>query len=221
MSDQRAQPLALSTTGRGIEQAARLTAFGQLVGASFGSVFGVVGGGRRPETATAVAAVKGQRRIGKPLSMCLPAEDFARLIDPGEVAPRLRTWVKDGRSLAHTLSSLCFVRAPIRKSVAAVLPEHLISLVGTVPYLQNVDPSGVPAVRRLIHRLHDRGIMPAVTSMNVSGQPTITKLDEAERFVLAQHVPALLSDPRAHLRARDPSPSSRSARRGSEPSGTG
>ena len=164
-------------------RAAAMVANGEVVGASFGTVYGLVGDGHSLDLGTKVAAIKGHQRLGRPLSVCLPESRFSRLLDPAQIHPAVRGMALDGHALSRTLSSLAFVRAPIRTSVAQDLPAHLVSINDGVPYLQSLDPGGLPGARNLMRLLWRRGVhFPAISSMNASGEPEFVNYSRALTF---------------------------------------
>lgn len=176
---------------------------GAVIGASFGTVYGLIGDGSRPELGTTIARIKGHRRLGRPLSVCLPEARLCRLLDPEQIHPAVRRMALDGDELARTLSSLCFVRAPIRESVARELPEHIVSRADGVPYLQSLDPGGLAGMGALMRRLWRDGVRyPAITSMNNSGEPEIVELSQAARFSHEHDLPALVRPAGARPRAQ-------------------
>jgi hypothetical protein len=169
---------------------------GRVVGASFGSVYGLVGNGLVPTLADDLAAIKGRARTGRPLSVCLPAARLARLIDPAQLHGSIRDWALDERGLARAFASQCFLRVPVRAVVAASLPAQLISYLDGVPYLQSLDPSGIPGAGAFIGALWDAGVtVPAVTSMNATGADEIVESAAAVRFASAAGLPSLLTGP--------------------------
>jgi hypothetical protein len=175
---------------------ADLVRTGQLVGTSFASVYGLVGDGARASLGYEVAQIKGRAQLGQPLSVCLPATRLSELIDLAHVHPSYRAWALDGGSLAWTVSSRCYLRVPVRASVARELPPHLLSYVRGVPYLQSLDPNGMPGIREFMGELWTSGVeYPAVTSMNLSGAPEIVEFPDALRFARAAGLPALLLGP--------------------------
>jgi hypothetical protein len=166
---------------------------GEIVGASFGTVYGIIGDGHSHDLDVKVAGIKGQQRLGRPLSVCLPESRFSQLLDPSQIHPAVRGMALDGHALSRTLSSLAFVRAPIRASVAQDLPAQLVSVIDGVPYLQSLDPGGLPGARTLMNLLWHAGVrFPAITSMNSSGQPEIVSYPEALRFSNEHGLAALL-----------------------------
>jgi hypothetical protein len=176
-----------------------MIAKGEVVGASFATVYGIIGDGHSSDLGAKVAAIKGQQRLGRPLSVCLPESRFSRLLDPGQIHPAVRGMALDGHALSRTLSSLAFVRAPIRASVAQDLPTHLVSVMDGVPYLQSLDPGGLPGARKLMSLLWREGVQfPAISSMNSSGDPEIVEYSEALRFS-SEHGLAALLRPRTQI----------------------
>jgi hypothetical protein len=170
-----------------------MVANGEVVGASFGTVYGIIGDGHSPDLGTRVAAIKGQQRLGRPLSVCLPESRFSQLLDPSHIHPAVRGMALNGHALSRTLSSLAFVRAPIRTSVAQDLPAHLVSINDGVPYLQSLDPGGLPGAHNLMRLLWRQGIhFPAISSMNASGEPEIVDYSKALAFSSEHGLAALL-----------------------------
>jgi hypothetical protein len=175
---------------------AELVRRGHLVGTSFASVYGLVGDGARPALGYEIAQVKGRAQLGQPLSVCLPATRLSELIDLAHVHPSYRAWAVDGAALAWTVSSRCYLRVPIRASVARELPPHLLSYLDGVPYLQSLDPNGMPGIREFMGELWTNGVeYPALTSMNLSGTPEIVDFPDALRFARTAGLPALLLGP--------------------------
>ncbi len=177
-------------------RAAEFVAGGQIVGASFASVFGLVGDGMQASLGYDLAAIKGRPQLGRPLSVSLPATRLSELIDLAHVRPSLRSWAVDGAGLAWQLSSRSYLRVPVRASVASWIAPHLLSYVDGVPYLQSLDPNGMPGIGEFMGALWSAGVeFPAMTSMNVSGTPEITEFAPAVRFAHAAGLPALLLGP--------------------------
>ena len=196
------QDLSFSSR-RDRDQAVNQITEGAVIGASFGTVYGLIGDGHATALGDKVALIKGQKRMGKPLSVCLPARQFSQLLDPAQIHPEVRGLALDGHALSRTLSSLAFVRAPIRAAAAEDLPEDLVSYVGGIPHLQSLDPGGLPGVRSLMSHLWRRGISyPAITSMKRSGEPEIVTYAEALAFATTHQLGAFFVPGRGVQRAR-------------------
>lgn len=165
---------------------------GRVVGASFGSMYGLIGNGLIPTLADDIAALKGRAGTGRPLSVCLPSARLARLIDPAQLHGSIRDWALDERGLARAFASQCLLRVPVRPLVAASLPAQLIGYLDGVPYLQSLDPSGLPGAGTFVRSLWSAGVtVPAITSMNVTGEPVIVEPAAAVRFASAAGLPSL------------------------------
>jgi hypothetical protein len=165
-----------------------------VIGASFGTVYGIIGNGESPHLGQKVAQIKGDTRIGRPLSVCLPARRFGQLLDPAEIHPAVRGLALDGHSLSRSLSSLAFVRAPILQAFAQGIPAHLVSSVDGVPHIQSVDPGGLPGIRSVMSSLWRQGVtFPAITSMNRSGEREIVTRQAAAEFSQEHELAALMA----------------------------
>lgn len=140
--------------------------------------------------------IKGERRIGRPLGTTLGATSFAEMLDPAKIALDARKIFLDPKELESRLGMLCLIRAPIKKSAVQMLPPDIVSQVadGTI-WLQNCVITGSAPVVALIQAMQNLGVQfPAVTSMNVSGQPEIVDRDEAEVFCREHGIPLVLTD---------------------------
>jgi len=91
---------------------------------------------------------------------------------------------------------LCLIRAPIKKSVAQALPPDILSQSADgTNWLQNCEITGSGPVIALIQTIRNKGVeFPAVTSMNVSGQPEIVGRVEAEAFCREHSIPLVLAN---------------------------
>jgi tRNA A37 threonylcarbamoyladenosine synthetase subunit TsaC/SUA5/YrdC len=175
------------------DRAAALVAAGRIVGVSFASVYGLVGDGLHPALGYDIATIKGRAQLGRPLSVCLPSSRLVEMIDLAHVHPSLRAWALDADGLSWALASRCYLRVPIRLSLARRLPPHLLSYADGVPYLQSLDPEGMPGIEEFMAALYRGGVeFPALTSMNLSGRPEITEFPAALRFARAAGLPMLL-----------------------------
>lgn len=180
-------------SARDRKAAAAMVREGAIIGAFFGTVYGIIGDGESLQVGQKVAQIKGGARIGRPLSTCLPARRFSQLIDPDHVHPAVRGLALDGHALSRTLSSLAFVRAPIRRSVVHDVPADLVSDANGVSHLQSVDPGGLPGIRSLMKTLWHEGVTyPAITSMNRSGDREIVRREDAVEFSHEQELAALV-----------------------------
>jgi hypothetical protein len=143
---------------------------GGIVDVSFGSSSGRVGNGLRPGIAaelSELAETEGRAAVTEPLTVLLPSARRVELIDPEQVHESVRSWIVDGHGLARAFGSQCLFRVPVRRSVAATLPPHLVSYRDGVPYLYSIDPSGYPGGGEFVTALWRAGVeFPAVTPMS-------------------------------------------------------
>ncbi len=178
------------------EKAAQLIAQGEPVGAYVRGVCGVWGDGRNFEFVDAVCRIKGERRKNRPLAASLPSRLVVSLVDASMIPDPLRPIFLDADELSAHLGSLCFIRLPITDEAARQLPEVLVSHTenGT-PILQNWDPTGHEAALDLVDKLLALEVCyPAITSMNISGQPEIVKQDQGIAFATSTGIPMFLVD---------------------------
>jgi hypothetical protein len=201
-SDRPRVLLAVRPSDRAV--AADLVRSGAIIGASFASVFGLVGDGMRPALGYDMATIKGRAQLGHPLAVSVPSTRLSQLIDLAQVHPALRRWALDGPGLSSTVAARCYLRVPIRESVARTLPPHLLSHVDGVPYLQSVDPNGMSGISEFMTMLWQSGVeFPAVTSMNQIGRPGLIDFDPALRFATDAGLAAVLLGP-GHRHSRGP-----------------
>src|SRR5436190_9067813 len=141
--------------------------------------------------------IKGDKRIGRPISTTLGADRFVELLDPDQIAPGVRDIFLAPRELERRFGMLCLIRAPIKKSAVHLLPPEIVSQRADGTYwLQNCVMSGSAPVVALVQAMQDAGVsFPAVTSMNLSGQREIVDRDEAEAFSREHGIPLVLTGP--------------------------
>ena len=179
------------------EWAARLVKEGACVASFVRSVWVLWIDPSNRDAVEAIYRIKGERRIGRPISTTLGAERFVEMLDPEEIDPRVRKIFLDPRELEQRFGMLCLIRAPIRKSAAQVLPPDVLSQTADgTNWLQNCIITGSSPAIELIQAIQNQGVeFPAVTSMNVSGQPEIADRDQAEVFCREHGIPLVLTTP--------------------------
>ena len=170
-------------------------------GGAFGSFFrGVCAvwvDGTNPDAVEAVFKIKGEQRGRRPFSGIISAERLSKLIDLSRVAPSTRDLLSDPDELGNRIGSLCFIRDPVADSVAASLPEWVVSQTddGT-HWVQSWIPDGWATPSILIDAFKNAGVhLPIVTSMNVSGQREIVDMEEGLRFSATHGIALFLADP--------------------------
>ena len=172
-------------------------------GGAFGSlvrgVCAVWVDGRNSDAVEAVYRIKGEQRGRRPFGVIISAERLSKLVDLSRVAPSTRGLLSDPDDLGNRIGSLCFIRYPVADSVAASLPEWVVSQTddGT-HWVQSWMPDGWAGPRLLIDALNSAGVdLPIVTSMNVSGQPELVDQEEGLRFSATHGITLFLADPDA------------------------
>ena len=155
--------------------------------------------GTNPDAVEAVYKIKGERRGRRPFGVIISAKRVCKLVDLSRVAPSTRDLLSDPNELGRRIGSLCFLRYPLADSVAASLPEWVMSQTddGT-HWVQSWLPDEWAPTRNLIDALNNAGVdLPIVTSMNVSGQPELVEREEGLRFSATHGIALFLADPDA------------------------
>ncbi len=180
-----------------LRQAAGMMRNGLPVGVLGRSVASIWLDAASEEGVAAVYRIKGAQRAGMPLGMVLTADDLPRLIDPDLIAPELRPLFLDGRDLAARLSTLVWIRFPLRRAAADGLPACLFSTAadgtrwGQCWITDLGDAHGV-----LVAGLTENGVrLIAPTSMNASGEPEIVEAEDAAQFCARHGMSLFLPDP--------------------------
>ncbi len=183
--------------GEGIRRAARLVAGGQVIGIYIDGVDTMWIDGRQRQAAARIEAIKGEGRVGKPLSAILEADALAPLIDLDRIPRSLREIFANAEELAARMGALVPLRLPVRAEAARELPPYMVSQsADSLYWLQDFIPSGHPTTSQLVQELARTGVtLPAATSMNVSGAPEIADQDMALAFSRQHGIPVLLHDP--------------------------
>lgn len=181
-------------------KAAELAVNGKPIGSYNRGVCAIWGNAADPEFLSAIARIKGDERLNRPMAASLPTERFVEMLDLDQIPSSLRETFVNAKALARTTGSLCFFRAPITKVAARSLPPSLISYVDGLPIIQNWDPVGHRPTHKLLRAFAHNDIeWPGVTSMNVSGCPEITDQKEGEKFSREKGIPMFLEDPKDDL----------------------
>ncbi|MEZ4518700.1 MAG: hypothetical protein R3C44_18420 [Chloroflexota bacterium] len=192
----------------GIRRAAQLVANGHVIGIFIDGVDTMWIDGRQSQAAAKIQSIKGEARVGKPLSAIIETDALVPLIDLDLIPPSLRDIFGNAENLAARIGALAPLRLPVRAEAARELPSYMVSLSDDGTYwLQDFIPSGHPATSQLVHELSLAGIsLPAATSMNISGTPEIANQEEAMAFSRRHGIPMLLHDPHPnpHIRGSFP-----------------
>jgi hypothetical protein len=144
-----------------------------------------------------ILRIKGEKRLNRPLGATFLAEKFIPLVDKGHLTFSNSLFANE-EDLVSRIGSLCFIRAPLKKSDLSNVPDSLISKSKDgIPIIQNWLPEGHRPTFLLVKLMHKLGIRcPAVTSMNISGQPEIVSQNEGILFSKDKNIPLFLYDPR-------------------------
>lgn len=180
--------------------AAKLISDGEVVGVFNRGVNALWINGDDPESVSKINRIKGEKRIGRPIALTVGFENLTKMIDLKKLSKDVLRFLKLSRNLKKELGSLCFLRVPIKKAYAMELPVSALHVdsKGTI-WLQNWDPHGHDSSESLISDAQKRGVkFPAVTSMNISGEPEIVDQDIAKEFCRINSIPCYLRDPDAH-----------------------
>jgi hypothetical protein len=184
------------------QKAADLAKEGQPIGSYNRGVCAIWGDGANPEFPATVAKIKGELRGNRPLAASLSTERFVEMLDLSKVPPSLHDTFLNAKKLADATGSLCFFRAPITDAAARTLPPSMVSEIDGVKIIQNWDAKGHRPTHKLLRAFEHEGIeFPAVTSMNVSGEPEITSQQQGIEFSQVRGIPMFLEDPKDPHRA--------------------
>lgn len=179
-----------------IAEAIEVVRAGGVVGAHFGTVFGLVVDGSHAGVADEIMAIKGTARGHRPLGVCTRPRRLVELIDVGSLPPDVRR-LTEAPWFAEQLAGMVAVRAPA--STAIGIPEHLVSAVDGRSWVQVFDALRMPGASDLIAAMWEAGVdWVAATSMNESGRIEIVDLEEAVDFAARHGLPLLFQPAAMH-----------------------
>ena len=177
-----------------VAKAVRVVADGGVLGAHFGTVFGLIVDGRHAGVADEIMRIKGAARGHKPLGACLRPSRIVGVIDRYQLPPRVRELVM-APWFSRRLAAMVAVRAPASSN--AGIPPALRSHVDGRDWVQVFDPMRMPGASTLIAAMWDAGLRwVAATSMNESGSTEIVETDDAVAFA-ERHGLSMLFEPAA------------------------
>lgn len=181
------------------EYAADLIRAGQVVGVFNRGVCALWFDGGNSQAINEVLRIKGERRLGRPISLTLSLEEFVPMID-FSVLPQSISDLLNDPNVKHRIGSLCFIRAPIKPEYHGKIPDQAKSLSEEgYCLIQNWDSFGHDATEAFLEEVRKRGVIhPAVTSMNTSGSPEIVDQLEGEEFCRENGIKFYLKDPDAN-----------------------
>lgn len=169
---------------------------GEAIGVFNRGVCAIWGDGGNPKFYEEVIRIKGEKRGERPLATSLKTEEFQSLIDKNNIPAFLHNIFLDPKKLVLRTGSLCFIRAPIKKEIGEKLPPHLVSKSSNGVYeMQNWDPYGHDPVNKFLDLMVKNDIKyPAVTSMNISGEPEIVDQEKGIEFAKKVGMKMFLTD---------------------------
>ncbi len=184
--------------------AARQIESGEVVGSYIRGVCGLWIDGASAKAIDLIDEIKGEKRANRPFGTTLDGAEFARMIDPDQIAASTRGLFLDADQLRSRLGSLCFLRIPIRKQVGMELPPRLVSQTEEGTYwLQNWIPWGCRSSQLWMEALQGQKIeFPSATSMNVSGNPELVEQEAGVEFCEAQGITIFLGDPESRYEVK-------------------
>jgi len=189
---------------RACTSAARQIDSGEVVGSYIRGVCGLWIDGASAKAVEHIDEIKGEKRAGRPFGTTLDGAEFARMIDPDQIAASTRGLFLDADQLRSRLGSLCFLRIPIRKQVGIDLPPRLVSQTEDGTYwLQNWIPWGCHSSALWMEALQGQKIeFPFATSMNVSGNPELVEQEAGVAFCESQGISIFLGDPQSRYEVK-------------------
>lgn len=179
-----------------LKQAVGFIKEGYCVGVFNRGVCALWGDGQNSNFYTQVLKIKGEKRGQKPLATTLRTKEFISFIDKTKVPVFLHEIILNPEKLVSRIGSLCFVRAPIKQNLAKKFPSYLVSKTENETFeMQNWDAYGHDPTHKFIELLRENNInLPAVTSMNLSGEPEIVDQKHGIEFAKKNRIKMFLID---------------------------
>lgn len=179
---------------RAVTAAVEAVANGGVIGAHFGTVFGLIVDGSHEGVADEILRLKGSARGHKPLGACVTPSRLVEAIDVTQLPEHVRSLVQEWW-FSRQLAGMVAIRAPAPAS--AGVPAALRSHVDDLDWVQVFDPMRMPGASTLIAALWQAGVQwVAATSMNESGQTEIVETADAVAFA-DRHGLSMLFEPAA------------------------
>ncbi|SFS17941.1 tRNA A37 threonylcarbamoyladenosine synthetase subunit TsaC/SUA5/YrdC [Microbacterium sp. cf046] len=179
-----------------VARAVEIIRSGEVVGAHFGTVFGLIVDGAHAGVAERIMAIKGAGRGFKPLGICVGAQELIDLIDAASLPPEVQRLLGTPWFAAE-LACMIAVRAPAHPTHR--IPEHLISENQGRQWVQVFDPRRMPGTFGFIEALWHAGVQwVAATSMNEAGSTEIVEIEDAAAFCRRHSMPLLFESSAPH-----------------------
>lgn len=143
--------------------------------------------------------VKGEKRLGRPIALTLNLAEFIAMLDLSALPKNVSDFLSSS-DLKSKIGSLCFIRAPLKADFHSIIPDAAKSFDEQgVCMIQNWDSFGHNPVENFLSLVKKMGVVhPAVTSMNITGQPEIVDQKKAIKFCKKFKIPIFLKDQKAH-----------------------
>lgn len=181
--------------GEDREQAARLVSKGEVIAVFNRGVWALWIDPLKEKAVQRIAEIKGESRNNKPMGTTIPSERLVPLIDQEKLPSKYRSILTNADELRERLGSYAFLRVHVKQEATHSLPSKIIDSDGGV--IQNWDPTGFYSASHLVQRMEYWGVKyPAITSMNVSGQPEITDPWVGQKFAIKNDIPFIMNDSR-------------------------
>lgn len=184
-------------------KAARLLYRGGVIGFYNRGVNAIIVDGENKKAVKRIKTIKGEGRNGRPVALTIGFEVFLKMVDTSNLTDEVKE-ILELRDLKKDLGSLCFIRAPLHERFKGEVPAEalLIDDAGDA-WIQTWDPHGHDYTEDLINQTLKLGVkFPAITSMNVSGNPEIINQDEAELFCKDHNIDMYLRDENANSKLK-------------------
>lgn len=180
-------------------QAAQIVRGGGLIGVYNRGVNAIWVDGENELAVRKISKIKGEGRNNKPMALTLGFDELVPMIDTTNLPDEVREFVALSESLKSYIGSLCFLRAPLKEESISYVPKTSVSRDSNITWIQSWDPHGHDPTEQLIEQMKRLGVQfPAVTSMNISGQPEIVDQAIAQKFCIDKKVPMYLKDEYSH-----------------------
>ncbi|MBU3957425.1 hypothetical protein KKI19_04100 [Patescibacteria group bacterium] len=179
--------------------AAGLITGGEVVGVFNRGVNALWIDGGNQEAVLKLQTIKGELRQNRPVALTIGFERLVNLIDTNALTDEAKQFLDISGNLKSELGSLCFLRVPLKTEYIVRVPASSLNYEGGRVWIQSWDPYGHRWTEQFLRSIEGLGVeFPAVTSMNISGEPEIVDQDEGEEFCREHGIPLYLRDPRAN-----------------------
>lgn len=169
---------------------------GKIIAMQVGGVYGFIADAADDESLEAIDHIKGSSDHTKPFSSFTFYSEIYEHIDLDKVHESVRRHLADPELVSRTFGLVLHMRLPVKKESVELLPRRLLSEADGIPYIQNLDPTGLP-IERFVRIARKMGVKkPAVTTLNTSGIEECATREQVEQFMVKNpDIFILLTDP--------------------------